>query len=75
MKLFNKKPKIQEFRFIRITKFTVDGAETSYHSEINGLYVSGSVSFNKYEAEEFFNKLLENNGKTKIIEVLKSTLQ
>ncbi len=56
---------------IKTVELTKDGWETRYHTEVDGSYVSNSISEVKEKAEMFFEKVLENKGMTKRKEVVR----
>ena len=62
----------KKIRFIKSVELkNANSWETTYHTEVNGRYVSNSVSHNKEQAEAIFEKVLELYGTTKTKEVLK----
>ncbi len=63
---------MKKYCLVKKTELLKNGDwETKYYTTLNGKYVDNSHSSKQEEAELFFNKLLELNGKNKIIEVLK----
>jgi hypothetical protein len=49
----------------------LDGTIT-YYSQIDGFYVSDSLSFDEDKAYERYKRLVEANGEKKVIEVIES---
>jgi hypothetical protein len=68
---FFKKQLKTKICLIKTVELTKNGWETKYHTEVNGSYVSNSISEQQEKAELFFEKVLENNGSTKMKEVVK----
>jgi hypothetical protein len=68
MNLFKKRKRIS---FVKVVELTKDGWEYRYHTEIDGIFIRNSLSYDMKTAEDFFNKVLENNGATKTKQILK----
>jgi hypothetical protein len=71
MNIFKRRVK-KKISFIKTVELkSANSWDTSYHTEVNGRYVSNSVSHNKEQAESIFEKVLELHGTTKTKEVLR----
>jgi hypothetical protein len=68
---FFKKKKQLKISLIKTVELTKSGWKTSYHTEINDLYVSNSATIQQKEAELFFEEVLKNNGAIERKEVIR----
>lgn len=67
-----------QFNFVEKTEIKKDGKQTFYYTEMKTpadtipMFVSGSLSSHKEEAEKMFNLIVENNGQMESVKQLKT---
>jgi hypothetical protein len=61
----------EKYCLVKRTELEKEGFGVVYYTTLNGSYVVNSKFSTQEEAELFFDKLLELNGKHIVIEVLK----
>jgi hypothetical protein len=71
-KLFKRKNKIVLIHKIKLAKG--GGYIDEYHTEVNGYWVENSFSYAKEQAQLFYNKVVELNGKTESKQAIKTTI-
>ena len=59
--------------FVQKTEADKEGPKELWWSEIDGVFVKNSLSYEKEEARRFHDKLIENGGVVEKYEVLEKT--
>ena len=59
--------------FVQESELTEAGLKDHWSSEIDGVFVKNSLSYEKEEARRFYDALIENGGVVKKIQILERT--
>ena len=59
--------------FVQETELTEAGLKDHWSSEIDGVFVKNSLSYEKEDARRFYDSLIENGGIVKKIQILERT--
>lgn len=59
--------------FVSKTELTEDGLREHWYTEMNGKFVSNSISYDKDTARKFHDTLIENGGKIVNVKILNTT--
>jgi hypothetical protein len=67
----NESKPVKTIRLVKEIELQEKGYRTTYYTECNNLFVKNSLSLNKEEAENFYNRFIEAKGLSSVKEILR----